>query len=121
MLEPSLDRERSILVLEVSGPLTTADFERMAGLLDPWLEEVGRLRGLLVDARGLPGWSDVEALFAHERFVRHHAPAIERVALVTDSDLMAALTRLAARALPPTIRRFAWSEYHQAMAWLEGG
>jgi hypothetical protein len=121
MLDPSLDRERSILVLEVSGPLTTADFDRMSALLDPWLEEAGRLRGMLVDARRNPGWSDIEAIASHERFLRDHAPYIDRIALVTDSDLMAALTRLATRALAPTIRRFAWAEYHAAMAWLEGG
>lgn len=121
MLEPSLDRERSILVLEVSGPLTAADFERMSALLDPWLEEAGRLRGLLVDARRNPGWSDIEAIASHERFLRDHAPYIDRVALVTDSDLMAGLARLATRVLPFMVRRFAWAEYHQAMAWLDGG
>lgn len=121
MLEPSLDRERSILVLEVEGPLTKADFERMSALLDPWLEQAGRLRGLLVDARRNPGWSDVEAIVSHERFLRDHAPFIDRIALVTDSDLMAVLTRLGVRGLPCEIRRFPWSGYHEAMAWLAGG
>jgi len=37
MLDPSLDRARSILILEVSGPLSAADFARMSALLDPWL------------------------------------------------------------------------------------
>jgi hypothetical protein len=119
MLDPSLDRARSLLVLEVSGPITAADIDRLAALLDPWLEEAGRLRGLLIDARRNPGWSDIEAILRHERFLRDHAPHIDRIAVVTDSDLVALLTRLAARGVPPEIRRFPWAEYHAAMAWLE--
>ena len=121
MLEPSLDRARSLLILEVSGPLTAADFERMSALLDPWLEEAGRLRGMLVDARRNPGWSDIEAIVRHERFLRDHAPYIDRIALVTDSDLMAVLTRLATRSFPPEVRRFPWADYHAALAWLTEG
>lgn len=119
MIEPSLDRARGILVLELSGPQAAIDAERVAALLDPWLEAGNRLRGLLVDARRSPGWADAEALFAEERVLRRYLPAIDRVAFVTDSDLLAALARLATRGATPELRRFPWSGRHEAMAWLD--
>ncbi|QXM26080.1 STAS/SEC14 domain-containing protein [Elioraea tepida] len=121
MLEPSLDRQRGILVVEISGPLSVADIERISALLDPYLADAGRLRGMLVDARRHPGWSDIEAILSHERFLRDHAPLIDRIALVTDSDLVAVLTRFATLGRCPALRRFPWSEYHAARAWLEEG
>jgi len=58
---------------------------------------------------------------SNERFLRDHAALIDRIALVTDSDLMAAFSRLATGALSPLIRRFAWADHHAAVAWLAEG
>jgi hypothetical protein len=121
MIEPSLDRSRGILVLELSGPQQALDTVRICALLDPYLAEAGRLRGLLVDTRRAPGWADAEALLAEERFLLRYLPVIDRVAFVTDSDLIAALARLATRGASPIFRRFPWRGFHEAMAWLEEG
>ena len=37
-----LERDRGVLVVEPLRPLTAADFEQMALLLDPYLDEAGR-------------------------------------------------------------------------------
>jgi hypothetical protein len=120
MIEPSLDRARGILVLELTGPQEASDAARVSALLDPWLAEAGRLRGLLVDTRQAPGWADAEALFAEERFLSAYLPRIDRIAFVTDSTLVATLARLATRGAPPDVRRFPWSSFHTAMEWLNG-
>lgn len=108
-------------MLEPGGPLETEDFDRLSALLDPCLAEAGRLRGLMVNTRSFPGWDGFEVLFAHERFVRVHAPLIDRVALVTDSNLVPVFARPASLALSPMIRHFPWDKRHEAMAWLAGG
>lgn len=119
-MDLELERERGVLVVEPLGPLSAADFDRMAALLDPYLAEAGRLRGLLVDTRALPGWDGLGAMLAHEGFIRAHAGRIDRVALVTDSEVAAILARIADFALPPQIRRFPWNERPLAMEWLCG-
>ncbi|WP_137178630.1 STAS/SEC14 domain-containing protein [Roseomonas sp. AR75] len=118
MLEMELMRQRGVLVLEPDGPLTEEDFDRLGALIDPYLEEAGRLRGLMVDTRSFPRWDGLDGLLAHGRFVRGHAAKVDRVALVTDSDLAGMLARVAAALLPPKLRRFDSGERAQAMAWL---
>lgn len=113
-----LERELGVLVVEPLGPLSAADFDRMAALLDPFLAETERLKGLLVDTRALPGWDGLGAMLAHEGFLRAHAGRIDRVALVTDSEIAGIVARIADFALPPQVRRFPWDERHEAMAWL---
>jgi hypothetical protein len=120
VLELELMREIGVLVAEPEGPLAAEDFDRMAALLDPYLDQAGRLKGLLVDTRRLPGWDGLPGLLAHERFLRGHAPRIDRVAIVTDSDAAGLLAWMADLALAPQVRRFAWSERHAAMDWLAG-
>ncbi len=115
-----LERERGVLVVEPLGRLSAADFDRMSALLDPFLAEAERLRGLLVDTRALPGWDGLGAMLAHEGFIRAHAGRIDRVALVTDSEVAGIVARIADFALPPQVRRFAWNERHLAMGWLCG-
>jgi hypothetical protein len=118
MLVMELLRDRGIVVLEPDGPLAAADFDRLAALVDPYLEQAGSLRGLLIDTRGFPGWDGLDGLFAHGRFVRGHAARVKRVAIVTDSDLAGMLARLAGAVLPPEIRRFDSGQLEQAHAWL---
>lgn len=118
MLDLELTRETGVLIAEPDGPLCAEDFDRMAALLDPYLDEAKRLRGLLVDTRRLPGWDGMRSMLAHERFVRGHAPRIDKVAIVTDSDVATVIAWVADLALSPQIRRFAWNERHEAMAWL---
>ncbi|WP_232478770.1 SpoIIAA family protein [Roseomonas rosulenta] len=120
MLVMELLRDRGIVVLEPDGPLAAGDFDRLAALVDPYLEEVGELRGLIIDTRSFPGWDGLEGLLAHGRFVRGHAARVKRVAIVTDSDLAGMLARVAGAILPPEIRRFDSGQLEQAHAWILG-
>lgn len=115
-----LERDRGVLVVEPLRPLTAADFEQMSLLLDPYLDEAGRLKGLMVDTRALPGWDGLGAMLAHEGFIRAHAGRVDRVALVTDSEMATILARIADFALPPQVRHFAYDQRHEAMTWLCG-
>jgi len=118
MLQLELFRDTGVLVAEPDGPLCAEDFDRMAALLDPYLKDARHLRGLLIDTRRLPGWDGLEGMLANERFIRAHADKLDRIALVTDSEVGGFAALLANLALPPQIRRFGWSERHAAMAWL---
>ncbi len=72
MLKHELLRDDGILVLKPGGALEASDFERVARELDPYIEERGDLRGLLIEAESFPGWSDFAAFISHLRFIRDH-------------------------------------------------
>ena len=50
MLHFSINTTDSILTLEPSGPLLSSDFEAVGKALDPYLDQHGKLDGLLIHA-----------------------------------------------------------------------
>ena len=119
MLDVELLRDKGIAVLTPEGKLEASDFERVGHVVDPFLEENGRLNGLLLQARSFPGWADFAALSTHMKFVRDHQRLVRRVAIVSDSPVLKVLPALAQHFVAAEIRNFGFDEKQQAMAWLE--
>lgn len=114
-------QDQRVLVLEPRDELVASDFERVADEVDPFIDQVGGLAGLVVVAEEFPGWDDFAALTAHFRFVREHHDKIRRVALVTGSQFLSALPRLAGLFVAAEVRRFAMQDRAAAMDWASGG
>jgi hypothetical protein len=119
VLRFELLREAGILVVEPRDALTADDFAAIARAIDPYIEERGKLTGLLVDAPAFPGWDSFGALIQHLRFVRDHHRKIDRVAAVTDNAFLKIAPRIAEHFAHPEIRVFASSERAQALVWLQ--
>lgn len=119
MIEHNLLKDKGILVLRPKGPLRADDFAAVTKEVDPYLDAAGPLRGILLEAASFPGWADVAAFLAHIRFVRGHHRRIRRIAVVTDSDVLAVVPPLVARFVGPDIRRFPPSDREAALQWLE--
>jgi hypothetical protein len=120
MIEFELLRDKGILLVRPSGPLSADDFRKIAVTVDPYIAEKGKLNGVLVEAPSFPGWDSIVALIEHFRFVRGHHRDIERVAAVIDDDFLKIALRIAAHFAHPEIRVFPRSEKAHALAWLEG-
>ena len=120
MIRYELLRDKGSLVVNPSGPLEAEDFWSLSAVVDPYIEEEGRLTGLLIEAPSFPGWDSFAALVQHMRFVSDHHRNIERVAAVSDSAFSKILPRIADHFAHPDIRVFDDSEKASAMAWLEG-
>lgn len=117
MIDATLDRERSLLIVRPETALEKEDFADLASLADPWIAETGGLTGLVIDAPAFPGWDSLAALAAHFRFVRDHQRHIRHVALVTDSAVGNVAEKLAAQFVAAEIRRFPAGDLAAATAW----
>lgn len=120
MLEYELWRDAGILVVCPKGALEAADFQRLAAEVDPYLDEAGQLRGLMIYAESFPGWSDFAALVSHIRFVKDHQQRIARIAAVTDSGFLSVLPRIANHFVRADVRHFAYQDRQAAVDWLQG-
>ena len=89
MIHHELLRERGVLTLKPEGALRAEDFVTLASTVDPYIEQHGELNGLMLEAQSFPGWDDFAALVSHVRFVRDHHRRIRRIAVVSDSKLVA--------------------------------
>ncbi len=118
MLKHTLLSQEGILILKPSAPLESADFKDLSHDIDPYLAEHGTLAGVLIYAKAFPGWSNLKAAITHLQLVENYHPRIERLAVVSDSGLLAALPKFAAHLLHPEFKHFSESAYANALEWL---
>src|SRR5215467_1521703 len=95
MIDFDLLRDRKILVIKPDGPLEAADFERLTKAVDPFIASNEKLAGIMLEAKSFPGWESFEAFLSHLKFVADHHRRIERVAVVSDSELLRTIPRIA--------------------------
>jgi len=55
MLFVELDEENRIAVLEPHGALSKSDFVSAAEVIDPYIEMLGSLKGIIIHAESFPG------------------------------------------------------------------
>ena len=120
MLAHQLARDTGLLTLAPSGPLTAVDFAAVAADVDPWIQQHGELRGVLVHAKAFPGWEDFAAFLGHVGFVRTHVKKIRRVAIASDSTFLTLAPQIAGLFVHAEVRHFAYAEVDAAAAWLAG-
>lgn len=118
MIEYDLDEDRAILHVQPKDPLAQADFELLAGVVDPFLSRAGDLAGLIVEAPGFPGWASFGSMVAHMRFVRDHHRHIKRIAVVTDSALGNLAEHLVSHFVSAEIRQFPSGGLEAAREWI---
>ena len=59
MLIHELLRDKGILLIRPEGPIQPGDFESVARLVDPYIEQTGELRGVMIEAASFPGWGQL--------------------------------------------------------------
>ena len=72
MIKSELLKDNGVLIVSPVGSLAASDFEHLAQEIDPYIEQNGRLRGLMVHGDFFRGWADFAALLSHLKFVRDH-------------------------------------------------
>lgn len=121
MLKVTLDKENSIAILEPQGALSKEDFDAAVKIIDPYIEENGKLNGLIIATESFPGWDDFAALSRHITFVKNHHQKIKRLAFVTDSVIGAFAENIADHFVEAQIKTFPFGEIDKAREWIVEG
>lgn len=121
MIEFELLKDASVLIVAPKAALQADDFRAITSTVDPYIRDNGRLIGLLIEAPYFPGWDSLGALVEHMRFVRDHHRHIERVAVVTDSRVLAIGPAIAEHFAHPEFKVFKSGQRASALAWLQQG
>jgi hypothetical protein len=121
MIHCELLRSQGVLTLRPQGALRAEDFVTLASTVDPYIEQHGELNGLMIEAQSFPGWNDFAALVSHVRFVRDHHRRIRRIAVVSDSKMLALAPKLASHFVSAEVRAFDTADRAAALAWLQSG
>jgi hypothetical protein len=119
MLDYSIMKPEGILVLKPRGPLSKEDFGGLSAAVDSYLSDHTKLHGVLIHSRGFPGWENFGGFTAHMHFVRDHHKKVERVAVVTDSQVAGIAESLGKHFTSAEVRHFPFSDDVKALDWLE--
>jgi hypothetical protein len=120
MIQYELNRADGILIVTPIGPLEAADFVNLVREVDPYIEEKGKLNGLLICAKSFPGWENIAAFLSHIKFVKNHHQKIRKIAAVTGGGFLAIMPQVANRFVQAEVRRFDYAEKDAALNWLKG-
>ena len=120
MIQYELNRLDGILIVTPIGPLETSDFMNLVREVDPYIEEMGGLNGLMIYAKSFPGWENFGAFLSHMKFVKNHHQKIKRVAAVTGGGFMAIMPEVASHFVRAEVRHFEYEDRDIALNWLKG-
>jgi hypothetical protein len=115
MIKSELLRDKGVLIVSPLDPLAASDFEALTAEIDPYIEQNGRLHGLMIYTRLFPGWENFAALLSHLKFVRGHHSKIEKVAAVTDSGFIAVMPSVARHFVRAELRHFDYDDKDKAL------
>jgi hypothetical protein len=114
-----LNRAEGILTVKPTGPLESADFEKLVQEVDPYIEAEGKLNGLMVCAESFPGWDNFAAFVSHIKFVKNHHQKIKKVAAVTDGSFLSIMPQIANHFVAAEIKHFDFNDKDTALIWLK--
>jgi hypothetical protein len=118
MLHITLDKENLLAVLEPDGALSKEDFDNAVRIIDPFIEESGKLNGIVIYTESFPGWEDFAALSRHITFIKNHHKKIARLAFVTDTAVIDYTKAIAAPFVEAEIKVFPFAQFDEAKAWV---
>jgi hypothetical protein len=120
MLTVKLDQEDGIVILEPNGALTKSDFESAANAINPFIEKLGKLNGIIIHVKSFPGWDSFAALITHLKFIKDHHQKVTHVAFVTDSPIGNIAEKLGNHFVKAEVKDFSFNELEQAHNWVLG-
>lgn len=118
MISYELDENAGVLTVRPEGKLETQDFLTLSEVVDPFIEERGRMNGIIIVTEKFPGWEDFNGMIEHMKFVRNHHRKIAKVAIVTNSKVADVAKLLGKHFVKATIKHFPFKELELAKTWM---
>lgn len=119
MINIELDKETGIATLSPDGPLSKDDFESVSSIIDPYIDQSGKLNGLIIKTKSFPGWQSFGGLIGHLTFVKGHHKKLTCVAIVTDSVFGNFAEKVADHFISAKIKHFSFDELQSAQEWIQ--
>ena len=120
MLTPIWGLPEGTVGFEAAGHVTDKDYkERLIPALDAAIEEHGKIRFLFLLGSKFEGY-DPMAMFDDTMFGLKHMSDFERIAVVTDDQMIGGMLRTFAPMLPSDTKVFPVKDLSAAKQWLAG-
>ncbi len=114
MININLNKEASLAILEPEGTLSESDFDTISNVVDPYIEECGKLNGLIIYSKSFPGWDSFGTMLKHFKFVKNHQQKLSHIALVTDSTTGDLAEKIVSHFILAKVKYFPYSQLNDA-------
>jgi hypothetical protein len=117
MIDVEAKRSENVFILTPKGSISAEDIKTVASTIDVYINEHDAIPRLVFRLSQLPHWKDFEAMTAHFQLVKDHHKIIPKVAIVSDSSLLALVRVLVDQFTGARIRRFPEEAFDDAVNW----
>jgi hypothetical protein len=118
MITYKISQEDGIVIIEPSGPIRRSDLEALTRDVDNYIRQKGMIKGMIICTRWFPRWHDLGAFIKDMVFVFTHQRKIQRIASVTDSNLLMIVHSIARRVFSPELKHFSYGDTEAAIKWI---
>ena len=121
MLNTIMDTESKIVTLQPHGSLRKEDFDNAVKIIDPFIEEHGKLNGVIIYTESFPGWEDFAAFNRHLVFIKNHHKEIKKLAFVTNSMVGDFGEMVSGHFVDASVKNFDFEQLADAKEWILKG
>ena len=119
-LDEHLNENTGVLSVNITGPLTSQNFEILTDTVDRFLEKDGELKGIVIRSKTFPGWDNIGGFLSHFEFVKNHHRKIRKVALVVDGAMATLIPEVAKHFVEAEVKHFKFEDNKEATTWAAG-
>ena len=118
MIKVEIDKENKIAILEPQDALTQSDFVYAKSLIDPFIEQEGKLNGIIIYTKDFPGWNSFAGFLTHMEFIKEHHKKIKKLAFVTDSYVGDMAEKIGSHFVSAEVKNFDYDALREAKEWI---
>lgn len=118
MIQVHLNEKDFIAILKPNGPLHVGDFTSAKEVIDTFIEETEKLKGIIVYVKSFSDWNFFAALISHLTFVNGYHKKISKVAFVTDSSIEESTEQIGRHFIAAEIKIFPFDNFEEAKGWI---
>ncbi|UXX78303.1 STAS/SEC14 domain-containing protein [Reichenbachiella carrageenanivorans] len=118
MINLSLNKDQGYVILSINGPISVFDMENLTDEVDHYIEDFGKLAGLIIMVKKFPGWDNLDSFFHHVKFVKDHHKLISKVGFMTEDNLIKSFPSLANHFVKAELKRFDDGQMDEAVEWI---
>ena len=115
-VEVNEENEGKVLIVHVSGKLTTEDYERLVPEVERLVAKHGKIR-MLFDMHDFHGWK-AGALWEDTKFAIKHFADIERLAMIGEKKWQQGMATFCKPFTKATVKYFDHADAAEARKWM---
>jgi len=112
------DPDNGVLFLDVKQFLTSEDFCEIEEIINPYFQEHGELRGVIVNSRKFPYWKGAQNRQEYIAFAQNNHRKFKKAAFLMSGFFVKIILRIAKGRVHPEIKLFKYNKVENAFDWV---